>query len=239
KSNVPQGHWYPRKHLPHTIGWRGIPQLLALGDHRDDSQPPIVLRALGGRLEKLPTNYRVTIVSMLVTFGNMSAVIDDIVTDTYPLPVRAFGEAEIDVRDVLVHLVKTADQVRYLMRGYARDVYAVTARDLEKDRKASHAYAGTVEAQLVSRIDSITRRFLTDLAADPRVLERLAAAWTQRLRTLVDDTVKAVRADCGPNVFTVISKDSKVVVFPAAVREAQLCKKLDDHLGDVAVEAQS
>lgn len=239
KSVASQGGWYPRKHLPHTVGWRGIPQLLALGDHRDDSQPPIVLRALGDRLEKLPPSYRVTIVSLLVTYGNMSAVIDDIVTDMYPLPVRAFGEAEIDVRDMLVHLVRTADQVRYLIRGYARDVYAVTARDLEKDKNASQAYAGTVEAQLVAQIDSITRRFLADLAADPGVLASLEAAWTEQLRTLVDDTVKSVQADCGPNVFTLISKDSKAVVFPAAVRESQLRKKLADYLGDVVVEAQS
>ena len=115
KAGIPLGQWYPRKHLPHTIGWRGIPQLLALGDRRADSRPPIVLKALGDRLEDLPPNYRVTIVSMLVTYGNMSAVIDDISTDMYPLPVRAFGEAEIDVRDTLVGLVTTADQVRYLV----------------------------------------------------------------------------------------------------------------------------
>ena len=82
-----------------------------------------MLKALGDRLEDLPPDYRVTILSMLVKYGrNMAAVFDDISTDMYPLPVRAFGEAEIDVRDTLVGLVSTADQVRYLVRGYAQDV---------------------------------------------------------------------------------------------------------------------
>jgi CRISPR system Cascade subunit CasA len=235
---LPAGQWYPRKHLLHTIGWRGIPQLLALGDRRADSQPPIVLRALGDRLEDLPPNYRVTIASMLVTYGNMSAVIDDISTDVYPLPVRAFGEAEIDVRDALVDLVRTADQVRYLVRGYAQDVYTVTKRDLEKDKLASKAYANTIEAQLVAQIDSITRRFLSTLAADPDKLGELKGVWKQQLQQLVNGTVEGIKADCGPNVFTVLSKDGKISVYPAPVRESQLRQKLIPYLGNVHVEAQ-
>jgi CRISPR system Cascade subunit CasA len=239
KAGVPQGQWYPRKHLPHTIGWRGIPQLLALGDHRDDSRPPIVLRALGDRLEVLPPDYRVTIVSMLVTYGNMSAVIDDISIDMYPLPVRAFGEAEIDVRDALVDLVTTADQVRYLVRGYARDLYTVTARDVERDKTASKAYARTVEAQLVAQIDSVTRRFLSDLAANPDELAGLKDGWTEQLWRLVNEIVGTVRADCGPNVFILLAKDNKVVVYPAPVREAQLRQKLVAYLGDANTEASA
>lgn len=238
KSGVPLGQWYPRKHLPYTLGWRGIPQLLALGARRVDSQPPLVLRALGDRLDDLPRNYRVTIVSMLVTYGNMSAVIDDISTDMYPLPVRAFGEAEVDVRDTLVSMVTTADQVRYLVRGYAHDVYAVTSRDLEKERAASSAYAGTVEVQLVAQIDSITRRFLSHLAADLDALEKLKTIWTQQLRHLVDLTVDTIKVDCGPNVFTLLSKDGKVSVYPPSVRESQLRQKLLPHLGHNPTEAQ-
>lgn len=237
KVGVPQGQWYPRKHLPHTIGWRGIPQLLALGDQGSDSRSPILLQELGDRLEDLPPNYRVTIVSMLVIYGNMSAVIDDISTDMYPLPVRAFGLAEIDVRDALVDLVTTADQVRYLVRGFAQDVYAVTTRDLERDKTASKGYANTIEAQLVAQIDSITRRFLSDLTADPDELAALKAAWNKQLRGLVDATVRSVQADCGPNVFTLLAKDNKVVVYPAAVRESQLRQRIADYLGSVDVEA--
>jgi hypothetical protein len=179
---------------------------------------------------------------MLVTYGNNSSVIDDISTDMYPLPVRAFGEAEIDVRDALVGLVTTADQVRYLVRGYAQDVYTVTKRDLEKKKVASKAYATTVEAQLVAQIDSITRRFLTALAASADNLAELKAVWTQQLRQLVDVTVGTIKVDCGPNVFTVVSKDTKagrkVLVYPASVREAQLWQKLAPYLGDVRTEAQ-
>lgn len=239
KSGVPLGQWYPRKHLPHTIGWRGIPQLLALGARQADSQPPIVLKALGDRLEDLPRNYRVTIVSMLVTYGNMSAVIDDISTDMYPLPVRAFGEAELDVRDTLVAMVTTADEVRYLVRGYAQDVYAVTSRDLDKDRAASKAFASTIEAQLVAQIDSITRRFLSNLSAIPDRLAELKTIWTQQLRHLVDISVDTIKADCGPNVFTLLSKEGKVSVYPPSVREAQLRQKLLPYLGNIRVEAHA
>lgn len=237
KSGVPAGTWYPRKHLPHTIGWRGIPQLLALGDHSSDSRPSIVIQELGNRLNRLPANYRVTIMSMLVTYGNMSAVIDDISTDIYPLPVRAFGDIERDIRDYLVDVVTTADQVRYLVRGYARDVYAVTTRDLEQKRYAADAFAATVEVQLVSHIDSITRRFLSDLAADPTDLTRLKDEWTAALRTLVEETIHGIDADCGTNVFTLLSKDGKVDIFPPPVRRAQLRQKLVSYLGDINLEA--
>lgn len=236
-NSPPAGQWYPRKHLPHTIGWRGIPQLLALGERHADSQPPIVLKALSNRLEDLPPNYRVTILSMLVEYGQMSAVIDDISTDIYPLPVTAFGEAEIDIRDVLVDLVLAADQVRYLVRSFAQDVYAVTNRDLEKDRKASKGYANSVEAQLVSQVDSITRRFLSDLTAEPKKLAELKAVWKQHLHELVNKAVEAIKADCGPNVFTVLSKDGKVSVYPAPIRESQLRQKLVPYLGKQEAQA--
>jgi hypothetical protein len=230
------GEWYPRKHLRHTIGWRGIPQLLALGEHRRDSQPPMTLRHLGDRLELLPPDYRVTVLSMYVEYGNMSAVIDDISTDVFPLPVKAFGESETDIRDMLVYLVDTADQMRYLVRGYAADVYAVTHRDLEKDRNASKAYANAVEAELVSRIDTITRRLLSDLAANPGGIDELRAGWTEALAELADSAVREINSDCGPDVFAVIASINPagrraVAVAPPAVRQAQLRAKLAPLLG--------
>jgi hypothetical protein len=155
------------------------------------------------------------------------------------LPVRAFGEAEIDVRDALVGLVSTADQVRYLVRRFAQDVYTVTNRDLEKDKVASKAYAKTIEAQLVAQIDSITRRFLSALAADPDKLAELKVVWIQQLQRLVNGIVEAIKADCGPNVFTVLSKDYRISVYPAAVGESELRKKLVPYLGDIRVEAQA
>jgi len=233
---LPAGQWYPRKHLRHTIGWRGIPQLLALGSHSQDSQPPQVLRHLGNRLELLPEDYRVTVLSLYVEYGNMSAVIDDISTDIFPLPVRAFGQAETDIRDLLVYLVSTADQVRYLLRGYATDVYAVTRRDLDKDRTASKAFATAVEAELVSRIDTITRRLLSRLAAHPEAIDELQQQWSAQLAELADSAVEAINTDCGPNVFAVIATANSagrksVGVLPPAVRQAQLHAKLAPMLG--------
>jgi hypothetical protein len=135
--------------------------------------------------------------------------------------------------------VSTADQLRYLVRRFAQDVYTVTNRDLEKKKVASKAYANTVEAQLVAQIDSITRRFLSALAANPGTLAELKAVWTQQLQQLVDVTVGTIKADCGPNVFTVLSKDGKVSVYPASVRESQLRQKLVPYLGNIDVEAQA
>lgn len=232
----PAGQWYPRKHLRHTIGWRGIPQLLALGDHHQDSQPPMVLQHLGNRLELLPPQYRVTVLSMYVEYGQMSAVIDDISTDMFPLPVRAFGESETDIRDLLVFLVDTADRVRYQLRSYACDVYTVTHRDLEKDRHASKAYASAVEAELVSRIDTITRRLLSNLSADPDAMEELRQAWNEELGALADAAVAEINIDCGPGVFTLIGTTTStgrtaVAVHPPAIRQAQLYAKLAPLLG--------
>jgi CRISPR system Cascade subunit CasA len=235
-GSPPAGQWYPRKHLPHTIGWRGIPQLLALSGHDQDSQAPMVLQHLGNRLELLQLDYRVTVLSMYVEYGQMSAVIDDIATDVFPLPVRAFGKSETDIRDLLAFLVDTADRVRYQLRSYAADVYAVTHRDLEKDRKASKAYASAVEAELVSRIDTITRRLLSKLSANPGAMEELRQTWNAELGALADAAVTEINTDCGPDVFALIGATtsagrSTVGVYPPAIRQAQLNAKLAPLLG--------
>lgn len=207
RGNVPAGQWYPRKHQLSTLGWRGIPQLLALGEHHSDSRPPQVLSSLGNRLEDLPPDYRVTVLSMLVTYGEKAAVIDDITTDTYPLPVRAFGEAETDVRDSLVYLVQTADRIRYQLQRYAQDLFSLTQRDLQldddpkKERRASKSYAGTVTEQFSTRVDSMTRRFLVALNSDAANLAESMATWVQQLRGLADETVESVKIDCGLTCF--------------------------------------
>jgi len=235
-GSPPAGQWYPRKHLPHTLGWRGIPQLLALGSHHNDSRPPMALQHLGNRLELLPPDYRVTVFSMFVEFGAMSAVIKNITSDLFPLPARAFGESEIDIRDMLVDLVDTADQVRYLVRRYAADVYAVTSRDLGKDRNASAAFAAGVEVELVSQIDTITRRMLSELAARPEAMDQLREKWTEKMRGVSSSAVDRVNSDCGPGVFTLIpgtnsSGRRSVDVLPPAARLAILRDKLAPLLG--------
>jgi CRISPR type I-E-associated protein CasA/Cse1 len=237
KSDDDNAAWKPRKHRPHTLGWRGIPQLLALGENHGNSLPSRVMRDLGNRIEVLPSGYRVTVLSLYVEYGGgaQKSVFDNIVTDMFPLPVRAFGEPETDIRDLLVFLVTTADQVRYQLFSYASDVYAATHRDLEKDRKASKAYATAVEADLVSRIDTITRRLLSRLSADPSAMEQLRWTWTAELGALADAVVTDINTDCGPGVFALISATSagrpKVQVYPPAIRQAQLRAKLDPLLG--------
>ena len=240
----PAGQWYPYKHRRDSIGWRGIPQLLALGDRKTGSRPSIAVRALGDRLELLPPDYRITVLSMYVEYGGNGSVVKDIATDSFPLPVRAFELAEsdvreIDVRDMLVDLVGTADRVGNLVRSYAADVYAVTQRDRSpnsKDRKASKSFADSVEADLNSRIDTITRRFLTQLAANPSAMDTFRAEWNTRLRGLVDAAVTQVNTDCGPSVFALIHRTNSagrkaVAVNPPAIRQTQLRGQLDLLLG--------
>jgi hypothetical protein len=196
----------------------------------------MALQHLGNRLELLPPDYRVTVFSMFVEFGAMSAVIKNITSDLFPLPARAVGESEIDIRDMLVDLVETADQVRYLLRRYAADVYAVTSRDLGKDRNASAAFAAGVEVELVSQIDTITRRLLSELAVRPEAMDQLRETWTEKMRSVSSSAVGRINSDCGPGVFTLIpgtnsSGRSSVDVLPPAARLAILRDKLAPLLG--------
>jgi CRISPR system Cascade subunit CasA len=248
KGNPLPGQWFARKHLRNTFGWRGIPQLLALGRYKAGSQPPIAIQHLGNRLEFLPQDYRVTVLSMYVEYGNKSAVIDNISTDVVPFPVRAFGESETDIRDMLVDLVDTADLVLFLVRGYAADVYAVTHRDLDKPnpkaksprekrgRKASWAFADAVAAELSSQIDAITRRLLSDLATNPSDMDQLRESWSRRLKELADVAVGRIEIDCGPEVFSLIAEvrttgSRDITVKPPAVRRGELRTKLGEILG--------
>lgn len=229
--------WGPRGHRPHTLGWRGLPQLLALRDPPGMSQPSAVIRDLSNRIDVLPPNYRVTILSLYIQYGGgkQRSVFDDIITDIFPLPIRAFGEVEVDIRDMLVDVVSTAEGVRELVSKCAADIYSVTHRDLEKPnpkaksfkdkrgRKASWAYAAKVEAELLAQIDALSRRFLSDLAGNPDSMDVLRARWAAEMRSVVDSTIAMIKSDCGPSAFALLAKENKRGEPSVWVRPPALC----------------
>lgn len=167
---------YPRKHLAHTLGWRGLPSLLAMTNSSGDVTAR-VFRDLGDRLTDLPTSYRVTVASLLVEFGSMSALYSNISFDAFPLPARSFGPDQDYLRGEMLNLVDRANSVRKDIRTLAWLVAQAATHESDKDTPGAGAYARTVADRFTADVDAATRRLLAGLAGGAERLAEGVEAW--------------------------------------------------------------
>jgi CRISPR system Cascade subunit CasA len=231
------GTQYPRKHLAHTVGWRGLPTLLAMKRVGDSDVTSHLFRDLGARVATvLPSDYRVTVASLAIAFGQMSALYTDIAFDAYPLPARVFGEDERDMRDVLIHLVGKADKVRQIVRSLALSAAQVSMNNVDKDAKASGAYANDMAARFTTDIDAITRRFLAGLAGSPDRYAEGMQAWEQAVHQLALRYRDEIATIVGGRAFSMLSASDprtgvmKPVALPYPVASQDFYKSLGEQI---------
>lgn len=105
----------PKLHASGRAGWRGLAAVLSAGDGGSSAAPMPGLLDQLGQLDELgyvdpAATFSVQLVG--VEYGNQSAVVENVISDRTPLPLRALrGEEGLDVRDVVIGMADRADDV--------------------------------------------------------------------------------------------------------------------------------
>ncbi|MGW6926505.1 type I-E CRISPR-associated protein Cse1/CasA [Streptomyces sp. NPDC054950] len=169
----------PRRHMSGRAAWRGLGSLLALAVPEDGDGPytSLLLRQVGDLREDsaLAPDYPLGVEISALEYGNQSAVVENAIADTLPLPVVSLVAADDWLRGALLECAEQADRAGRALDGLYADLRrAAGGEALPRDRGERPS------ARLLHSVDASMRRLLKGLCGigdDYDLLERAQQAW--------------------------------------------------------------
>ena len=171
----------PRRHTPGKAIWRGLDALLATEPTRIGTgvyETSVLLKQISDLQEEgyIPETYPLGLETYGMTYGTQSAVVEDVIHDSVPLPVRALRGND-DVHALLIEVTQQAEQLAQAVNNLSADLRrAVGADPIPWDK-------GQRPGELVLHaLDPLVRRLLAgvrDDSGDEEKLERGQQAWEQ------------------------------------------------------------
>lgn len=232
KDGHTAGEVYQRKHLVRTLGWRGLPNLLALQHTSGSDETSMLFLQLSELEGVLPEDYPISVAGLNCEYGNMAATFSDINFDVFSLPFRVFGKNEGVVRADLIELVQRADRVARVVRDLAYLVSRVVLRDTDKDATFSNAYAMQIHGRFTADVESTTRRFLAGLTASPFAHLDGITAWNQTVYSLAMRYRDEIMSTADSSVFDIVVGSAngkrKVLASPPTVSAGTFYRDLGE-----------
>lgn len=229
KPKPGEPHQRPDRHQPGRSAWRGLATLVATGAPTSDRKTaPAALTQVA--VLGLPEDFALTALVVGVVYGNQSSVIEDVVVDLLPLPVRALLEHD-EVRMTLLDVVDRAEQLRVAANRLGDDLRAAAGVDKMPWDKGQR-----LGELLVHSFTPSVRRLLSGLQQHPDDAERGEAAWRTVARQLAL-AVAEPALDAVPATAYLGRKGDERHPARLAVAEAVFRGRLNDILGPVVVPA--
>jgi CRISPR system Cascade subunit CasA len=176
--------WRPRRLPSGRATWEGLDALLAFASASAESElrtsfllEQIQELRLDGHLDP---SYPLSVAVCGCEYGNMSAVVENIVADALPLPVAAFDDP--DVRELLLDMATASAKLINDLNSLADDLRRAAGGDPIPWDKGQRP--GTL---LVPRLDPHVRRVLTGLQRDPDRVDDARRAWFTMARRIARD----------------------------------------------------
>ena len=170
KEVVPQR---PIRHQAGKSAWRGMDSLLAF---KEDSSRTAAnsLFWVGSREDVIGQSYPLEVDIAGVIYGNQSAVIEDVISDSTPMSVVALSSTPEgqNLRDDLMGVAGMAEEIRRALNQLLdnlRSSYGGTPIPWNKGEHPGD--------QFIAAIDPVTRRFLKEVRDDPSSLNNGLIAW--------------------------------------------------------------
>jgi len=154
--------------------WQGMDSLLAV-----DNVGAWALAWAGQRRSAIGARYPLDVRMVGVVYGNQSAVIEHVVSDSLPMSVLALGEgedAEVIRRELLGASTK-ADSIRKALNSLSNNLRNACGGASLPWNKGSNPGDSFVAA-----IDSVTRRFVADCRDHPEEVKEHVLRWEQLVR---------------------------------------------------------
>lgn len=199
----------PRRHRSAEHAWQGLGALLALGRGPEDGDGP---RASGlleqlAMLEEaghLPPALPLRVRTCGVVYGNQSAIVEDVLADSLPLPTAALA-ADSRTQRAVLDAAEQADRVGQALNRLSADLRRAEGSDpLPWDKGQRPAVA------FLQATDDPMRRLLRGLQAeadDEDRIEQGMQAWEQILYHLAWNAADHLLAAASPVTFVGRTKD--------------------------------
>ncbi|MFE4626020.1 type I-E CRISPR-associated protein Cse1/CasA [Streptomyces mirabilis] len=169
----------PRRHMSGRAAWQGLGALLALALPEDGDGPytSVLLRQIGDLRADgvLPADYPLGVETAALEYGNQSAVVENAIADTLPLPVVSLVAADDWLRAALLECAEQADRLGRALDGFHADLRRAAGGDpLPRDKGERPS------ARFLHAVDGSMRRLLAGLRTigeDYDLLEQAQRAW--------------------------------------------------------------
>ncbi|MET9064236.1 type I-E CRISPR-associated protein Cse1/CasA [Streptosporangium sandarakinum] len=218
----------PQRHTPGKAAWRGLQALLA-SERQDGNgfETSVLLRQLAGLQAEdlIGFDYPLQVETIGITYGNQSAVVEDILFDSIPLPVSAL-RAEEDAYTVLLEVTEQAEDLAKAVNNLSADLRRAAGADPIPWDKGQRPGEFVLHA-----LDPLVRRFLIGVRAsadDADLLEQGRIAWEKLARHRTWEVAErllstATRGEFGGRT---IEKDGRQLTYRLATAEQNFRRRL-------------
>ena len=207
----------PERHRPGRAAWRGMAALLATvqptGDGASTSRLLAQLADLRAE-EHIPADLPLQVLTVGIAYGNQSAVVEDVMIDSLPLPVAALSP-DGEVRELLLGVADQAEHLRVAANRLGDNLrLAAGGEKLPWDKSQRLGDA------LVHQFTPVVRRMLTGLQREPERADDAESAWKQAARRLALDAGELALEAAPPTAF-LGRQESERVTHRLSIAEAR------------------
>jgi CRISPR system Cascade subunit CasA len=228
KAKTRQLSLRPRRHASGRAAWRGLDALLAVFDaDRDDDAPVQSSRQLRDLAAVLEPDYPLQVSTVGVEYGNQSAVVENVIADSIPIPVAALRD--VAVRDALVAIAGQADLLSRAVNLLSADLRRSTGSEplpWDKGQRPGE--------RLLHALDRYTRVVLEKLQrrSDHEAVAAVHLAWEQAAWRASLDVTEPLLHGVSPRQFTGVrtTHNNKDVLLCASKAELSFRRNLRDAL---------
>ncbi|WP_405985550.1 type I-E CRISPR-associated protein Cse1/CasA [Streptomyces sp. NBC_00872] len=225
----------PRRHQPGRAGWRGLEALLAVGGVTESRETTstragfhtsLLLSRLGEVMDRMPQTYPLQIELTGVTYGNQSAVIEDVFFDEIPLPLTALDPDGV-IYGTLLEAVDQAEKLAGAVNNLSADLRRAAGSEpipWDKGQRPGDT--------LLHALDPVVRRLLAGLrktGEDFDQSERGLEAWERQAGVATLKVAEQVFATATPALFVgrTVSRDGKEYVYRLSSAERGFRARVD------------
>jgi CRISPR system Cascade subunit CasA len=231
----------PRRHQAGRAGWRGLAALLAVGGMTEESgafATSRLLAQLAGVSSDLPGTFPLQVELSGISYGNQSAVIEDVIHDGIPLPITAL-DPEGFAYGALLGAVEQAEDLADAVNRLSGDLRRAAGSEPIPWDKGQRP--GDV---LLYALDPIVRRLLVGLRTvgdDLDAAYKGLAAWEQKAAEATWEVAEQVLSAVPPTTFVgrTLSKDGKERVYRLGTAERAFRARINDILARRAAARRS
>lgn len=195
----------PVRHQPGRAAWRGLEAMLTTTQPQSGTWTSSLLIQLGNLKFDglLAGDYPLQVLTVGVVYGNQSAIVEDVLVDSVPLPVAALTDSL--VHDLLLDVVRQAEQLRLAADRLVDDLRRAAGGD-----KVARDKGSRLGDQLMHELSATVRRLLAGLQQHPDRVDDADAAWRTAARATALRVAEPVLADSPPETFLGRERDGRV-----------------------------